>query len=120
MKVIDCIECPKCHKRFLKKQNPQGTLDWYCHNCREGYSTHELVYQWGLDAGDLFGGNTSPLYTIHRQFSGYPEGEPYWYSVSERDDSYQMVTRMFLDIPEIDDYTDMIRTYADGLDVGIQ
>ena len=56
MKITDCITCPKCHTPFLKKaSSPKSYMDWFCHKCKTNFSTHELVNQWGLDAGDLFG-----------------------------------------------------------------
>lgn len=130
MKIHECIECPKCHNPFLKSYgtNAKFGKEYFCHFCHTYFGVNELVNQWNYDAGDLF--DTSPwwmepdlatcLYATHGQFSGYPEGEPYWATGYERKDAYQMVSRMFLDIPEFDDYADMLATQEDALGIGVQ
>lgn len=140
MKVTDCIECPNCHKPFLKQTESNSV--WYCHKCHTEFSTNELVHQWGLDAGDLFGYYTNYKFwapevnstlqfhiqkgrkevygSVSTHYSEFVGGEPYWSTGQERNSAYQMVSRMLLDIPEFDDYADMLNTYADGLDVGVQ
>jgi len=123
MKIHECIECPKCHKPFLK----QTKQDWYCHKCRTDFTTHELVYQWGLDAGDLWGldGDVprislSPISFFSPKYYEVETGEPYWLSGKERNLAYQMVSRMFLDTPEFDDYADMLATQENALGIGVQ
>lgn len=127
MEIRDCIGCPKCHKRFLKDTTTPYTTNsnldvgrkWYCHNCHTYFGTWELVNIWDLDAGDLLGDATS-LYTTHGQFSGYPEGEPYWSTGYERKDAYQVVSRMFLGVEEVDDYADLLATQDCAMDIGVQ
>lgn len=123
MNVTDCIECPKCHKPFLKQINQ----DWYCHKCHTDFTTHELVYQWGLDAGDLYGEILDVKKWVNSLVEKFPycqsyfvESEPEWATEYERENSYQMVTRMLLDIPEFDDYADMLATHEDALGIGVQ
>ena len=164
MEVTDCIECPKCHKPFLKScgTNSQFGKEYFCHFCHEYFGVNELVNQWNYDAGDLYppypvthgnyknwipkgnhpmivdidyvqekvdiswvglcttypaDGRVEHTKNIHSEFDN---GEPYWATGYERKDAYQMVSRMLLGISEIDDYTDVMNTYADALDIGVQ
>ena len=143
MEVTDCIECPKCHKPFLKScgTNSQFGKEYFCHFCHEYFGVNELVNQWNYDAGDLYPpypvthgnyknwipkGNytyrveVTPIEFFSPTYYEVETGEPYWTTENERKDSYQMVTRMLLDIPEFDDYADMLATHEDALEVGVQ
>ena len=48
------------------------------------------------------------------------EGEPMWQSNQEREEAYEMVHRMFMGIPEYDDYQDLKNTQECALDIGVQ
>ena len=128
MHILDCIECPKCRKPFLKKVGkPTIGKEYYCHNEHIYFGTWELVTQWGLDAGDFY----QPRLLVH----GTPpykipvpidldtapnSGEPIWANEKERDEAYEVVHRMFLGIPEWNDYQDLKETQECALDRGIQ
>ena len=92
----------------------------------------ELVNQWNYDAGDLFG-ESSPypalLVPVNWEvgevmelpfYSEVPANEPDWETLTERVDAYEMVNRMLLGIPELDDYIDLKETEYDALGIGVQ
>lgn len=123
--VKDMLKCPKCGKQMMGKAHPQKFgKEYFAHCCHQYFGMAELVHHWGFDAGDLFGNAPSlsivPISFFSPKFYDGETGEPYWYSIMERDDSYQMVSRMFLDIPEYDEYADMLATYGDALGIGVQ
>jgi len=125
--ITEYIECPKCNKEKLAYSHPESILQWTCFHCFTAFSTDELVNRWGLDAGDLFGLNgdvpnilLSPISFLSPKYYEVETGEPYWLSGKERNSAYQMVQRMFLDIPELDDYADMLATQEDALGIGVQ
>lgn len=127
MKITDCIKCPKCYSLFLKqnKKSTKAMLDWFCHKCHTYFSTHELVNQWGLDAGDLYGdyrdGNDVDAVPLRHAYSEFDSGEPMWTCPEVRHDAYDMVSRMFLGISNFyDDLTDLIDTQEGALDRSIQ
>ncbi len=129
--VKDFLRCPKCGKHMLKESTfPKFGMEYYAHCCHTYFGVNELVNQFGYDAADL-----SPAYPVtHAQYKGwqyisfptqkfYSEfdgGEPYWLSGNDRNSAYQMVSRMLLDIPEFDEYADMLNTQMDALGVGLQ
>lgn len=131
--VKDMLMCPKCRKKMMGKAIPQKFgMEYFAHCCHQYFGVNELVNQWNYDAGDLF-----PYYPVtHASYKNWIKvapisffspkyyevetGEPYWFSGKERNSAYQMVSRMFLDIPEIDDYADMLATQDDALGIGLQ
>lgn len=152
MRIQDAIQCPKCNKPFLKKvDNPNFGKEYFCHFCHIYFGTNELVNQFGYDAGDL-----CPYPVTHAQYKGwvkknrtvvvgdltycvngdtyyseFDEGEPYWNSITERDEAYEVVANMYADISEMEafelrknnldnGYTDLIATQEDALDRSIQ
>lgn len=131
--VKDMLMCPKCNKRMMGRSHPQKFgMEYFAHCCHQYFGVNELIHFWGFDAGDLFGdkssfyiGEMEQLVPVHSEikkvwFCEYPDGEPYWYSISERDDAYSMVNRMLLGIPEYDDYLDLKETEYDALGIGVQ
>lgn len=54
------------------------------------------------------------------QTSSEFSGEPMWQSNQEREEAYEMVHRMFMGIPEYDDYQDLKNTQNSALDIGVQ
>lgn len=146
MKIQDCIECPKCHKRFLKScgTNAKFGKEYFCHFCHTYFGVNELVNQWDYDAGDL-----SPAYPVtHADYkswiprgcypytvdvekfpnksmwntaqSEFDDGEPMWDSWDEYVDAQMVVSRMFLGVEEVDDYADLLATQECALDIGVQ
>lgn len=61
--------------------------------------------------------DTLPPTPFYSEFDG---GEPYWDTLAERVDAYEMVNRMLLGIPELDDYIDLKETEYDALGIGVQ
>lgn len=143
MKITDCIECPKCHKPFLKSCGTNATFgkEYFCHFCHTYFGVNELVNQWNYDAGDLFPpypvthgnyknwipkGNypylveATPISSFSPKFYEVETGEPYWSTGYERKDAYKMVSRMLLGVEEIDDYADLLDTQECALDIGVQ
>lgn len=135
--VKDMLMCPKCNKRFLKKNATKypGNSNlavgrvFFCHSCYTYFGAWELVNIWKMDAGDLYGNKdvvnvprimSVPISFFSPKYYEVETGEPYWLSGKERNSAYQMVTRMFLDIPEYDDYADMLATQEDSLGRGLQ
>lgn len=120
--VSDFLICPQCNKRFLKKSHakvPPIGLEYFCHWCHDYFGLDELVNVWGYDAGDL----VSSL-EIHSKivpskedkiistnwFDGteiYSFDEPVWSSEIARDESYKVVSNMFLGIAEWADFLDV-------------
>lgn len=116
--ISQAIICPRCHTKSLRKSVcSKFGKEYYCHHCHIYMGLDELVHRWGYDVGDLF--IEFPIVPL-RQFSQPSTFEPDWDTEQERVDSYQVVTRMFLEIPELDDYTDLMNTYRTALDVGVQ
>lgn len=102
------IVCPKCHKPNLYPfSSTKIGEEFRCWVCGEFLGLIELVTQWNYDAGDLFGNEPAPQKVYYCEFVG---GEPLWLSMAERQDAYQMVNRMLLGIPELDDYQDLKNT----------
>lgn len=143
MKIQDCIECPKCHKPFLKScgTNAKFGKEYFCHFCHTYFGVNELVDQWNYDAGDLYPpypvthgnyknwipkGNypyrvwATPIKFFSPKYYEAETGEPYWATGYERKDAYQMVSRMFLGVEEVDDYADLLATQECALDIGVQ
>lgn len=148
--ISQSLVCPRCHTRFLRKSvAPRVGKEYYCHRCHIVMGIDELVNQWNYDAGDLFPyypvthanyknwipkGNTPMIVQIdygqqemkvlsmlnRPNYSEFDGGEPYWDTLVERVDAYEMVNRMFLDIPEFDDYADLKETEYDALGIGVQ
>lgn len=126
--VYDMLKCPKCSKKMMGKSYPQTFgKEYFSHCCHIYFGVNELINQWGYDAGDLspqypvtYGdykrNNSNPL----KFYSEFDDGEPYWANLAEYQDAQSMVTRMIMGIPEIDEYQDMLNTYADAFGVGIQ
>lgn len=140
--VEDFIRCPKCGKQMMKESNsPKFGMEYFAQCCHLYFGVNELVNQFGYDAADL-----TPVYPVtHANYKNWipkgnypyrvqvapisffsPEyyevetGEPYWLSGNERNSAYQIVSRMFLDIPEFDDHADLMNTQMDALGVGLQ
>ena len=126
MKIQDCIECPRCHKPFLKSYmgiaSTKFGKGYFCHFCHTDFGVYELVHQWGMDAGDLFGDIVATPWAINSPVElEYPMPfEPDWSTAQERNDAYQMVSRMFLGVEEVDDYADLLATQDCALDIGVQ
>lgn len=142
MKVTDCIDCPKCHKKFLRKvQNPEWGKEYFCHFCHVYFGVSELVNQWNYDAGDLFGYNldgrkyvkslTEKYYPPTVHYSKYDNGEPMWRHKTDRVSAYNVVDNMYAGIREMEafelwknkldnDYADLIATKEGALDASIQ
>jgi len=141
MKIQDKLVCPKCRTRNLRKahgRNPIGEM--FCDRDRIYFTIWELVNIWGFDAGDFVNNNGVSLLPNKIKISSshgtlvsfspttlkfYPntridtlsmfEGEPLWQSPQEREEAYEMVHRMFLGIPEYDDYQDLKNTQDSAL-----
>lgn len=129
--VKDMLRCPKCGERKLGKSHPQTFgKEYFAHCCHLYFGVNELVGQWGYDAGDLFGyvfdtgkylkGLVDKYYPVMPFYSEFDGGEPYWKNQNERVAAMEMVNRMILGIPELDDYTDLLNTYEDALGIGVQ
>ena len=123
--VKDMLMCPKCRKKMMGKSNPQKFgMEYFAHCCHQYFGVSELIYQWGYDAGDLFNGQggivSVPISFFSPKYYEVETGEPYWLSGKERNLAYQMVSRMFLDTPEFDDYADMLATQENALGIGVQ
>ena len=123
--IKDFLRCPKCGKQMMKESNsPKFGMEYFAHCCHTYFGMAELIHKWGFDAGDLFGDmpilSIMPISFFSPQYYEVETGEPYWLSGNERNSAYQMVSRMFLDIPEYDEYTDMLNTQMVALGVGIQ
>lgn len=142
--IKDFIVCPKCHMKFMKPvNNPKFGKEYFCHKCYTYFGVNELVNQWNYDAADLY-----PSYPVThadykgwlgksywsisgRHYSEFDGGEPYWYSILERDESYEVVSHMYAGISEMEafeiwkqkfdnDYADLIATQEGALDRGVQ
>jgi hypothetical protein len=126
--VLDrCIKCPKCQKKTMRKSIPEKFgMEWFCDQCHEYFGTNELVFNWNYDSGDFYGkeSETPHILIMERYFNKilpdnlmfhwidyddeiiaevpfFPfQDEPFWNSEKERFEAYEMVERMFLDIPE--------------------
>ena len=148
--VKDFIKCPKCGKKKMGKAHPQTFgKEYFARCCHEYFGVNELVNQWGYDAGDLFpyypvthanyknwipkenipmmveidyGQQEIEVFSMLNRpnYSEFDGGEPYWDTLAERVDAYEMVNRMFLGIPELDDYADLKETEYDALGIGVQ
>jgi len=133
--VNDMLVCPKCHKKMLGKSvRPTFGKEYFCHYDHEYFGANELVNKWGYDAGDLFPPfpvtyadyKNSPLTNRHlmpiysKYYSEFVGGEPYWANLAEYQDAQAMVGRMLLNIPEIDDYADLLNTQEAALGIGVQ
>lgn len=136
--VKDFIKCPKCGKQKMGKAHPpRFGKEYYAHCCHEYFGVNELVNQWNYDAGDLFpyypvthadykgwlyvSSPHTPILEIgNKYYSEFDSGEPYWGTLAERVDAYEMVNRMLLGIPEYDDYLDLKETEYDALGIGVQ
>jgi len=132
--VKDFLRCPKCGKQMMKESNPpKWGMEYFAHCCHEHFGIDELVSKWKYDAADLF--DPTPWYVepewltrmiqvvdayTEKEFPLPDTFEPDWSTKQERNSAYQMVSRMFLDIPEYDDYTDMLNTQMGALGVGLQ
>lgn len=113
MNIHECIICPKCNKKFLHESEEVG-LPWFCHYCHTYFTWVELTQEWNLDAGYLYG-DSIPSAKVD-----FYEGEPVWYSEEERQEAYNLVTRMHLGISELDDYNDLKETENYALGIGVQ
>ena len=143
--VKDFIKCPKCGKQMMGKAHPQKFgKEYFAHCCHQYFGVNELVNQWNYDAADL-----TPIYPVtHANYkvwipkgsypymvdvekypnksmwnvarSEFDGGEPIWETLTEYADAQKMVGRMFLGIPELDDYTDLLATQEDALEIGVQ
>lgn len=137
MNIQDKLICPKCMTRNLRKAHGRNPIaEFFCDKDHLYFSIWELVNIWGYDAGDFV--NKKGIYILtqseNQNFFDYLhiqvtprvdtldmfEGEPIWSSEKERDEAYAMVHRMFLDIPEYNDYQDLKNTQECALDRGIQ
>lgn len=129
--VNDMLMCPKCGKKLMGKAHPQRFgKEYYAHCCHQYFGVNELVNQWGYDAGDLYGyvdnakkfvnDLTNKYYPPQPFYCEFDGGEPNWKNEQERVDAYQMVSRMFLGIEEIDDYIDLRETEYNALGIGVQ
>jgi hypothetical protein len=129
--VKDMLVCPKCNKRMMGRSHPQKFgMEYFAHCCHQYFGVNELVNQWNYDAGDLFGyvfdtgkylkGIVDKYYPARTFYSEFDSGEPYWDTLAERVDAYEMVNRMLLGIPEYDDYLDLKETEYDALGIGVQ
>lgn len=122
--VNDMLVCPKCHKKMMDKARPQSLgKEYFAHCCHEYFGVNELVNQWNYDAGDFFlsiDSVPSSVSTWDRFYSEFDGGEPYWANLAEYQDAQAMVGRMFLGIPEIDDYADLMATQDYALQIGVQ
>ena len=130
----DILMCTKWNKRMMGKSHPQKFgKEYFAHCCHNYFGVNELVNQWNYDAGDLF--DPTPWYVepewltrMIQVVDAYTEKvfplpdtfEMGWSTKYERNLAYQMVQRMFLDIPEYDDYADMLDTQEDALGIGLQ
>lgn len=123
--VKDMLMCPKCNKRMMGKAHPQKFgKEYFAHCCHSYFGMAELIHQWGFDAGSLFGDfpslSIAPINFFSPKYYEIETGEPYWMSGKERNYAYEMVGRMLLGIPELDDYTDLLVTQEDALGIGVQ
>ncbi len=145
---IECPKCHNPFLKSCGT-NAKFGKEYFCHLCHTYFGVNELVNQWNYDAGDLYPpypvthgnyknwipkGNYPMILNLDYAqqeakvfsslqkvaYSEFDGGEPYWLSGKERNSAYQMVTRMFLDIPEYDDYADMLATQEDALGIGLQ
>ena len=131
-----CIKCPKCSRKTLRKSVGANCKEWFCDQCHLYFDTYELVFIYDYDYGDF--GDVSaknllasieeilstPKMVVSEKItstnwfdtvSSYTIDEPTFFSVKERDEAYEMVTRMFLDIPEWAEGTANV-----GIDIGIE
>jgi hypothetical protein len=127
--IKDFLKCPKCKKQMMRQSlHQEFGKEYFSHCCHEYFGVNELVNQWGYDAGDLV-----PSYPVtHANYKGwYPteqvkwfsefdSGEPMWATAYERVDAYKVVQRMFLGLPELEDYQDLMSTNEDALQIGVQ
>lgn len=123
--VKDFIKCPKCGKQKMGKAHPQKFgKEYFCHDCHIYFCMAELIHHWGFDAGSLFGDMPSlsiaPIGFFSPKYYEVETAEPYWMSGKERNYAYEMVNRMLLGIPELDDYIDLKETEYDALGIGLQ
>jgi len=119
---------------MMGKSHPQKFgKEYFAHCCHNYFGVDELVNQWNYDAADLL--DLTPWYVepewltkmiqvvevyTEKVFPLPDTFEPEWHTKQERNSAYQMVSRMFLDIPEFDDYADMLATQEDALGIGVQ
>lgn len=109
--VKDFLKCPKCKKQMMKQSlHQEFGKEYFSHCCHEYFGVNELVNQWGYDAGDLVPNMDIPT----------PTDEPMWATAYERVDAYKIVQRMFLGLPELEDYRDYLNTREDALQIGVQ
>lgn len=139
MNIQDKIVCPKCNTRGLRKSHgvsPKGEM--FCDKDHEYLTIWELVNIWKYDAGDFVNQNNRyigstllpkitswenilDLEDINNQLTSYEiSSEPMWLSSQEREEAYEIVHRMFMGIPEYDEYQDLKNTQECALDRGVQ
>jgi hypothetical protein len=111
-----CIQCPKCQKKTMRRSLPQVVgKEWFCDQCHIYMGTEELILQWDYDYGDFNDVSYEEIWNINSPIevedvlvstnwfdtvSTFQIDEPQFKSAKECDEAYEMVDRMFLDIPE--------------------
>ncbi len=121
--VASSIVCPKCNERFLRKSMdslPKSGLEYFCHRCHQYFGIAELVNVWNYDAADFYGTNgqaqlhpedwsiaifwmkKSREAMARKVVSFFTEPEGDWSSDIARDESYDVVNRMFMGIEELE------------------
>jgi hypothetical protein len=94
--INDKIICPKCETHNLRKAIPQKLgVEYFCDKCHLCFDIQNLVNFWGFDAADLLANSDI--------MSNEPTFEPLWETWLERNDEYEVVGRMLLNIPEWED-----------------
>ena len=88
--------CPMCRVSHLEVTEDSKWMDCKNPNCNHTFTLWELEFAFGYDFGDLYNFDTvsETLY------------EPLWVTKQERKDAYEMVTRMFMGVSELDDKVD--------------
>ena len=116
------IKCPQCNTKTMRLSVfPRADLEYYCDRCHDYFGIRGLVHSYNYDSADFYGDNgTSQMspdnwalfikqwnekekIVATTWFDGDTVSvidEPVFHSLAERDEAYQMVQRMFDDIPE--------------------
>lgn len=116
------IKCPDCATKTMRPSVANWGKPYFCDKCHKYFSVEFLVHEHNYDCGDFVSDNfdmptneiwnsiklavsTKPVDKIvdTTWFDGDTVSvidEPVFHSLTERDEAYQMVQRMFDDIPE--------------------
>lgn len=128
--INDFMISPCCGKRFLGTSYFPKKGAKFCHRCHVFFTMDELMNFWGFDIGDFF--DAPPHTNVQPPRTRFVGKEPVWESKQERDTSYQVVNRMWVNEPKWKytreslnlggdlDYLDLKRTERDALNIGIQ